>query len=363
MSDHYYAVIMAGGGGTRLWPLSRRSRPKQMLKLTGDQTLFQLAVSRLAGLFPPERILVVTVTDQAQELQKQCPEIPTANYLLEPMPRGTASVVGLAAVALSHRDPKAVMAVLTADHYIENVPAFQDLLYSAEEVARKGYLVTLGITPTYAATGYGYIQRGEPVVHLDKQMAYRVVRFKEKPNEATALELLKSGDHDWNSGMFIWQVSQILDEFAQHMPDLSHQLEEISHSWVSTEQQTVLRTVWPQIKAQTIDYGIMEKANRVAVLPAGSLGWNDVGSWESLFDVVQANRDGNILMDVNHLGIDTERSLVCADHTGRLIVTIGVQDLVIVDTDDALLICPREQAQKVREIVNILKQSDRAEFL
>jgi mannose-1-phosphate guanylyltransferase len=361
--EHYYAVIMAGGGGTRLWPLSRRTSPKQMLRLTGERTMFQIAVDRLAGLFTPERIMVVTVAEQAQALQNQCPEIPMENYLLEPMPRGTASVVGLAAMALQARDPDAVMAVLTADHFIQNVEGFHQVLTSAEQVAQEGYLVTLGITPTFPATGYGYIQQGQKIGSYGGLTAYLAQRFVEKPDETNALRLLESGDHHWNSGMFIWRVDRIMEEFERLMPALYQQLLEILAVWKETSRSEVLNTVWPQIKPQTIDYGIMEHARRVAVLPARELGWNDVGSWESLYDVLQADADGNILVNAQHLSLDTHESLVCTDNPKRLIVTIGVKDLVVVDTGDALLICNRHDAQRVREVVSQLKQTNRTEYL
>ena len=193
-NDHYYAVIMAGGGGTRLWPLSRKARPKQMLRLLEERSLFQTSVERLDGVFSPDHIYVVTVQEQAVELQQQCPQIPVENFLLEPLPKGTASVIGLAAIALQERDPQAVMAVLTSDHYIGNEPAFRQLLLAAKDVAMDGYLVTLGISPTFSATGYGYIQRGSSLGQKNSLEVYRAVRFKEKPSEEQAREMLLAGD-------------------------------------------------------------------------------------------------------------------------------------------------------------------------
>ena len=195
MTEHSYAVIMAGGGGTRLWPVSRKEKPKQLLPLLGKETLFQSTVARLETLFPPERILVVTVAEQAHEMQIQVPAIPAENYLIEPAPRGTASVVALAAAVLKQRDPQAVMAIQTADHHIRNRDLFNYLIKTALEVADKNYLVTLGITPTYPSTGYGYIQQGEPLSGDYKYPVYTVKRFKEKPDEFTAQQLLRSGDH------------------------------------------------------------------------------------------------------------------------------------------------------------------------
>jgi mannose-1-phosphate guanylyltransferase len=357
MLEHYYAVIMAGGGGTRLWPLSRKAKPKQMLKLAEEGTLFQNAVSRLDGVFPPERIFVVTIEEQAVELQKQCPGIPPENFLIEPMPRGTASVVGMAAIALHHRDPQAVMAVLTADHFIGNVALFRQLLQSGYELAQEGRLVTLGVTPTFPATGYGYIQYGERLGVYGDVDAFQAVRFAEKPDEETARRMLASGAYAWNSGMFVWTVADILAEFERQMPALHAQLQQIAAAWGAPEQANTLAATWPQIQPETIDYGIMEGARNVAVIAARGLGWNDVGSWDSLFDVNQPNPDGNIVIGGQHIGLDTHGSLIYVTQERRLIVTIGVEDLVVVDTGDVLLVCRKDQAQKVRLVVDQLKQN------
>lgn len=354
----YYAVIMAGGGGTRLWPLSRKAKPKQMLKLVDERTLFQSAVERLDGLFPPENIYVVTVEAPAAELQAQAPQIPAENYLLEPMPRGTASVVGFAAVAIRHRDPDASMAVLTADHIIKNEAQYRQLLESAYDAAQDGYLVTLGITPTYPATGYGYIQQGETLGVYRGLPVYRALRFREKPSEAQAREMLAGGDHTWNSGMFIWRVDRILEEFARQMPELHQKLTKISEAWGQPQAPDVIRRIWPTLQPQTIDFGIMENARRVAVIPAQGLGWSDVGSWDALFDVLPADGDGNIVMGGMHVPVDTRDTLIYMNQEHHLIVTIGVQDLVVVDTGDVVLVCHKDQAQKVRQVVDRLKREN-----
>jgi mannose-1-phosphate guanylyltransferase len=357
MFDHYYAVIMAGGGGTRLWPLSRQSRPKQMLSLFDERSLFQTAVNRLGGLFPAERILVVTVQDQAAALQEQVPAIPAENYLIEPMPRGTASVVGLAAVALLQRDPQAVMSVLTSDHYMKDEERFRQVLRVAYQAAQDGYLVTLGVEPTFAATGYGYIQQGEKIGDYHEMEAFRVLRFEEKPDGKTAARFLQSGDHVWNSGMFIWRVERIMAEFDRQMPELAAGLQSIAGAWQTPEEESVIRAIWSQLKAETIDYGIMENAQNVAVVPAAGIGWSDVGSWDSLFDLLDGDENGNIIIGAKHLGLDTQDTLAYVEGPKRFIVTIGVQDLVVVDTGDVLLICSKDQAQRVRQVVNLLKNN------
>ena len=361
--EHTYAVIMAGGGGTRLWPLSRKEKPKQLLPLLGQETLFQSTVNRLENLFPAERILVVTVAEQARQMQVQAPAIPIENYLIEPEPRGTASVVALAAAVLKKRDPEAMMAILTADHFIRDKDLFRYLIRTAFQVASKDYLVTLGITPTFPSTGYGYIEQGEPLDGDYQYPVYEVKRFKEKPDQETAERLLRAGDHSWNSGMFVWKVDVILSEINRQMPELSKVVGEIADAWNTAGQDEMLKSRWQGLKSQTIDYGIMEKAARVAVLPAGGLGWSDVGSWESLFEVLFPDLNGNIPVNVQHLLLDTHNTLVYGYDKERLIVTIGLDDVVVVDAGDVLMICKTDQSQRVRDVVEHLKKHQQEKYL
>jgi mannose-1-phosphate guanylyltransferase len=361
--EHTYAVIMAGGGGTRLWPISRRETPKQLLPLLGKETLFQSTVARLEELFPPERILVVTVAEQAREMKNQVPSIPVENYLIEPAPRGTASVVGLAAAVLQKRDSQAIMAIQTSDHYIRNRDLFHYLIRTAFDVAQQNYLVTLGITPTYPSTGYGYIQQGAPLDGEYKYPVYTVKRFKEKPDEETAQQLLRSGDHSWNSGMFVWRVDTILAEIERQMPALFGIVNKIAAAWGTAEQDSVVQLHWKDLKSQTIDYGIMEKAARVAVLPAGGLGWSDVGSWDSLFDVLLSDMNGNVATNAQHLALDTHNTLIYSNNDEHLVVTIGLDDIVIVDAGDVLMVCKVDQSQKVKDVVEHLKKHHQEKYL
>ncbi len=364
-TSNTYAVIMAGGGGTRLWPLSRRETPKQALNLIEDESLFQTTVDRLQGFFPLQNILVVTVAEQADLLKAQVPGLPEENFLIEPAPRGTASVVGFAAAVLHHRDPEAVMALFPADHFIRNRDLFYHLLGTAVKTAQDGYLVTLGITPTFPATGYGYIQRGEKIPESTSAYpVYHVKRFKEKPGKQEAYQMSVRGGYSWNSGMFIWRTQTILSEIERQMPALKSALDKISAALTGPELDSVIQNVWFDLESESIDYGIMEDAAKVAVLPAGGLDWSDVGSWDALFDVVLPNdAEGNILVKGNHIAEDTQETLVYGNNDQRLVVTIGVEDLVIVDSGDVLLVAKRDQAQDVRKIVERLKAEHKNEYL
>ncbi|MEN6572433.1 MAG: sugar phosphate nucleotidyltransferase [Anaerolineaceae bacterium] len=356
MDNHFYAVIMAGGGGTRLWPLSRTTTPKQMLHLFGDRTLFQIAVDRLAGVFDFGHIYVVTVASQAAELEAEVPQIPAENFLIEPMPRGTASVVAMAAATLQKKDPEAVMAILTADHFIENIELFERLLLSANEAAVAGSLVTLGITPTFPSTGYGYLEHGKSAGSFKGLQAFEVKAFREKPDEKTAAEFLARGGFTWNSGMFVWKTDVILGEFARYMPELFQRIQSLLPMLGVNHSTEVFVDSWKAIKPETIDYGIMEKSTKTVVLPAAGLGWSDVGSWDSIFDVLPCDENGNIILKANSISLDSSGLLVASDGTSRLVVALGLKDLIIVDTNDAVLVCPRHESQRVKELVTYLKE-------
>ena len=360
MHAHLYAVIMAGGGGTRLWPLSRQTHPKQTLTLFGDRSMFQLSVDRLLPLLPPERICVVTAAEQVEPLAKQAPELPRENFIVEPLGRGTAPCIGLAALHLRARDPDAVMAVLTADHYIRREETFRAVLAAAQVVASAGYLVTLGIQPNFPSTGYGYIRQGELLGHAGDFAYAQVARFTEKPDAETALRFFASGQYAWNSGMFVWRAARILEEIDKLLPELGATLTGLGEVWGADEYESRLQRVWPTIRKETIDYGIMERAERVAVIPV-EMGWSDVGSWDAVLALHAADAQGNVSLG-EHLAVDTQGTLVWAQ-SGRTIATVGVRDLIVIDTPDATLITGREQSEQVREIVQCLRAEGRVDKL
>jgi mannose-1-phosphate guanylyltransferase len=355
----YYAVIMAGGSGTRLWPLSRQKYPKQALKLVGDKTMFQYAVERIAPLFPWERILVVTRAEHAPILMGQTPDLPADNFILEPEGRGTAPAIGLAAIHLQQRDPEAIMAILTADHYITETERFCRVLTAAEQIAIDGSLVTLGIQPSSASTGFGYIHQGSALGEKNGFCFFAVRRFAEKPDPTTAQQMVASGEYSWNSGMFIWQAARILSEFERQMPDFYLKLQSITAMLGSPEYPAMLEKTWPTVAKQTIDYGIMEDARQVVVIPI-EIDWTDIGSWGSLLELLPTDEEENVLIG-NHLEIDTKGTLVFGGK--RLVATLGINDLIIIDTEDAVMICAKDREQDVKAIVNKLKDTKQMELI
>lgn len=354
-----YALILAGGTGTRLWPRSRRNCPKQLLPLISRRTMLQETVDRILPIIPADHIFVVTNTNFASTIRAQLPMLPRANIIPEPAGRGTAPCIGLGGLYIQKRDPNAVMLSLHADHFIARAAAFRRVLRAAARVARDGYLVTLGIQPNRPETGYGYVQRGELVAQLGAQAVYRVARFMEKPDDATARQFVASGEHYWNSGIFAWKISTLWEEYAQYQPQLFAQLQTIGQALGTRRAQATLARVWRGIANETIDVGIMEKSRRVVTLPI-DVGWNDVGSWATLLDLLPGDDARNVVSG-EHVGVDTTASLIHSPH--RLVATIGLKDMIIVDTKDALLVCPKARAQEVKRIVETLKRAHKQRYL
>lgn len=360
MDQNLFALIMAGGSGTRLWPLSRRSHPKQSLQLFGNRTMFQYSVDRLLPLLPPERIYVVTAAEQVELLSEQYPELPVENFIIEPQGRGTASCIALSAMHLHRANPDAVMVVVTADHYVRDIQNFNNTLRIAIDIAEQGFLVTLGIKPTYSSTGYGYIHQGDALGMIHGVPYYDVKQFTEKPDAVVAERFLKQATYLWNSGMFIWQVSTILNEIQNSMPPLHQVIEQLSSALDTHQYNTALQALWPKLEKETIDYGVMEKASKVAVL-AVDFDWSDIGIWDAVMGMHEADGSGNVLL--GDVFDQNSHSIMVHSNTQRFIATIGLEDLIIVDTPDALLITRRDQCEQVKGVVDHLKEKGRQDVL
>ncbi len=360
------AVILAGGGGTRLWPVSRRSRPKQVLQIPGDRSLFAESVERLRAWLPLEQILVATSADLVEALSLEAPDLRPGNFLVEPEPKGTAAVLGLAAVVLRQRDPEAVMAVLTSDHVIRNPDRLRSLLLAGAELASAGKLVTLGIPPEAADTGYGYIHRGAPLGDVLGEKVFNALRFKEKPDVDTARAYVESGEYYWNSGMFVWRPARLLDEIERWMPELHNVLKDLAARRGMQADEMPDGASWQALAPQTIDYGIMEHAADVAVLDAPGLGWSDVGSWDRVYQLLSKDSSGNAVRGGEVVAQESSGNLIVGaapSGAARLFVLQGVQDLVLIDTGDVLLVCRRDQSGQVREIVERLERTGYDRFL
>jgi len=362
MDEHLYAVVMAGGVGSRLWPRSRGAAPKQFLGLLGPRTMLQETVTRITPLIPLERALVVVTSEHVDTVRAQLPELPPENIVSEPEPRGTAPCIGLAATVLRRADEAAIMAVFPADHRIADAVGFRQAIASAGQVANGGYLVTLGITPTHPHTGYGYIQRGELLERVEGIDVFHVQRFAEKPNEASARRFVESGEYYWNGGIFIWRAATILSEIAEHLPGLHAELEAVAAGWDSPQQQERLAAAWRRVPRTMIDYGIMEKAARVAVVPV-DIGWDDVGNWATLSALLPGDEAGNVVRGTGlSLLLDSVDSYIYSS-PGRLVAAVGLEGFVVVDTPDALLICPKNRAQMVRDLVERLNAEGLQQYL
>ncbi|MCC6179186.1 MAG: mannose-1-phosphate guanylyltransferase [Chloroflexi bacterium] len=346
-----YVVILAGGSGSRLWPLSRSHRPKQLLALGSERSLLQSTFDRVEPLVSAERVVVMTERSHADGIREQLPSLPAANVVVEPARRGTAGSLALAAAVIAKRDPSAVMASVHADAYIADPDEFRRTLAAAFEAAqRSSRLVLMGIEPTSPSTQLGYIEADGVIAEVDGYPVRRVARFIEKPDLECATEFIASGRHYWNPGVFVWRVDVILSEFARLQPEISEIVTRIAADVGTKRQQAALESLYPTVPVETIDVGIMEQSEIVAVIPA-RFPWSDIGTWAEIYNALPRDADGNVTRG-QHLALDSKNSLIFA--TSRPVATIGVSDLVIVETPDVVLVCPRDRVQDVKKLVERL---------
>jgi mannose-1-phosphate guanylyltransferase/mannose-6-phosphate isomerase len=364
-----YAVILAGGSGTRFWPLSRETCPKQMLQIVGEDTLLRQTIKRIDGLIPPENIWIVTTEDKAQDIKFHIEPLGSiakgVQFVKEPIGRNTAPAIGLAAIYLNHLFPQSVMIVMPSDHAIPDREKFLGDLGLAIQGARENHLVTFGIRPSRPETGYGYM-KVENNSNIGRKGFPKVECFVEKPDLETAKKYLSNGSYYWNSGIFIWKTSKILSEIEKYLPDLYKGLKEIESLLFEPNQQNkpesrsaLCALRYAHLEPISIDYGVMERSSNVLMIPA-TFEWSDLGSWAALDEVIEKNDTGNIFKG-NTIDIGSQNSTIYGSE--RLVATIGLKDMVVVDTPDATLVTPKERVQEVREIVKLLKQNGREEHL
>lgn len=359
-----YAVIMAGGSGTRFWPKSTKALPKQFLQLFGEGTMIQNTARRIEQLIPQERVLVVTNDDYTEIVKEQLPKVPEDNIVGEPVAKNTAPCVAIAAELLYRKDPDAVMVVLPADHHITDPEEFNEILKAAVEKAEQGeHLVTIGLQPDRPETGFGYIHAvHQQAERLNGRPVHKVQAFKEKPDIITAKKFLESGDYYWNSGMFIWRADVILKEFQRQLPEMYESVKQASPELYTNLHSAAINDFYYACESVSIDYGIMEGAEEVFVVP-GDFGWNDVGSWTAVHELEEKDKNGNALNAI-HVATSGATNNLVFSNSEKMIALVGVEDLAVVETEKAILICDLKSAQGVKDIVEQLKNNaDLKKFL
>jgi mannose-1-phosphate guanylyltransferase/mannose-6-phosphate isomerase len=364
VTEHLYPVILAGGSGTRFWPLSRHLYPKQLLRIIGDETLIQQTMRRVLSCAKPDQVIISTNPGQADSIRVQLGEWKSDlkdNYVIEPVGRNTAPAIALVAGELIRRDPEAMMLVLPADHVVTNEKAFQAAVDLGMELADKGHLVTFGIKPTRPETGYGYIQpnRRSALAKKGRLTGHAVARFVEKPDRMKAQQYLKNGNYFWNSGMFLWKAATILEEIRRHQPLLAKAMQRVHTLTTSGAEPDLIEAAYKKVPAVSIDNGVMEQSAKAAMIPV-AFGWSDVGNWSSLEEVSPRDKAGNVVSG-RVIDLDSTNSVLYADR--RVVATIGLTDMVVVDTPDATLVCPKSRSQDVKKMVEILKQQGAPEHL
>ncbi len=350
---------MAGGAGVRLWPLSRRERPKQVLDIIGGKSLIRRAYDRVAAMLPTDAIHVIASEAHLPAIRKAIPEIPEANLIAEPVGRDTANAVALACAVLQHRDPDAVVSIFTADHLIEPVDRFAAAIERGFEAVDRSpdALVTFGIRPTRPDTNYGYVQRGESV----SPGVFRVGGFKEKPEAAIAREYLASGDYYWNSGMFVWRATTMLDLLKRFLPASHSAVREIAGVWDSPERAAKLAEIYPTLEKVSIDYAVMERAPEVLVVEM-EVDWLDIGAWPAMASVEKADAEGNVAVGAEVIALDATNNLLVSEDD-HLVAMIGVEDLIVVHSGDATLICRKDRAADMKKLVELIKDRTGEKYL
>jgi mannose-1-phosphate guanylyltransferase len=357
-----HALIMAGGGGTRFWPRSRQKKPKQFLSLVGERTLLQQTLDRIEALAPADKSWVITSATHQGECAKQLPELPTENIVGEPCGRDTAACIGLGAALIARREPDAAMIVMPADHVIEPVQEFRRAVQAGLALVSENpqALVTIGIPPTFPATGYGYIHRGAPLGQRQGANVFRVVAFREKPSFDAAQQMLAGGEYFWNSGIFLWKARTILQALEQNQPAIAAAAQRIALSWHTPERENVLRAEYEGLTKISIDYAVMEKAKDVLVVQA-PYRWDDVGSWLALERMHPQDADGNTVL-ARHAGLATKNCVVVGE-PDALIATVGVENLLIVQDGDAFLVADRREEGTVKNLVDLLRKKGLERYL
>ncbi len=357
-----HAVIMAGGSGTRFWPASRNGFPKQLLQLVGSNTMLQATFERLQGLVSPEHTLVMTNQHLVDAVRTQMPLVPPEQIVGEPMKRDTAACIALAASLIVHADPDAIMLVLPSDHVIGTDQQFQDCMSAGVRLIEKSpdQIVTYGIRPNYPAESFGYVQRGEALTSSKVAGAYRVESFREKPNRQIAEQYLQAGTYYWNSGIFMWRAATILNALRTFEPEMMKHIDAISKSMGSPSFPATLQREFAAIDGRSIDYAVMERYTDVAVIEA-TFRWDDVGSWQSIGRLTEPDEQGNCVRG-KYLPIQSQRMIVYGD-AEHLLVTIGMQDMIVVHTDNATLVAPKHEEERVREVVKQLQVRGWADYL
>lgn len=344
---HLHAVILAGGSGTRLWPLSTPQLPKQFLPLPGGRSMIQETLARTASLIPPERSWVVTGHKMATLVREHLPQLPAEHLLAEPMGRSSGPAIAWAAAAIAKTDPHGIMAAFSADAVITHVETLLQTLHLAYTLAEEGRLVTIGIKPTAPETGYGYIRFGTQAGEGHGHQAFYAEKFVEKPDLITAQAYLRDGHYVWNAGIFIWRVETILAEFRQHLPDIARKIDIIVQASGTPDEQTIIDELWPGLQSISIDYGILEKTHNLVVIPA-DLGWNDVGNWEQYGSLFPSDAQG--VRSIGHHQSLGSQNLIVYNNTKRQVYTIGLEDVVVVEMDDITVICHKAHVQRVKEL-------------